>query len=53
MTTNSQLSTIESKNYKQKPSKQTEQEQNNRCRDHLEGYQLGGGNGSGIKKHNW
>ena len=42
MTTNSQLSTIESKNYKQKPSKQTEQEQNNRCRDHLEGYQLGG-----------
>ena len=42
MTTNSQLSTTESKN---KLSKQAEQEQNHRCGDHLEVYQLGGGRG--------
>ena len=44
MTTNSQLSTTESKNktkLKNKLSKQLEQEQNHRCGDHLEGYQLG------------
>ena len=43
MTTNSQLSTTESKKQKQKPSKQLEQEQNHHCGDHLEGYQWGGG----------
>ena len=42
MATNSQLSTMESKN-KSKLSKQAEQEQNLRYGDHLEGYQLGGG----------
>ena len=42
MTTNLQLSTIQSKNQKQL-SKQLEQEQNHRHGDHLEGYQLGGG----------
>ena len=36
MTTNSQVSTTESK--KQKLSKQLEQEQNHRNRDHREGY---------------
>ena len=39
MAINSQLLTTESK--KQKLSKQTEQEQNHRYGDHLEGYQLG------------
>ena len=43
MTTNSQLSTVESKKKKTKLSKQLEQEQNHRYRDHLEGYQLGEG----------
>ena len=38
MTTNSQLSTTESKKQKQKLSKQLEQEQNNRYGDHLEVY---------------
>ena len=44
MTTNSQLSTIEPKN-KNKLSKQLEQEQIHRKRDHKEGYQWGGGGG--------
>ena len=44
MTTNSQLSTTESKKNKNKKklSKQQEQEQNHRHRDYSEGYQLGG-----------
>ena len=56
MTTNSQLSTTESKN---KLSKQAEQEQNHRCGDHLEGYQLGGGRErmeakvQGLRSTNW
>ena len=41
MTINSQLSTTEPK--KQKLSKQLEQEQNYRNRDHIEGYQQGVG----------
>ena len=48
MKTHSQLSTTESKNktkLKNKLSKQLEQEQNHRCGDHLEGYQLGRGKG--------
>ena len=41
MTTNSQLSTTEPKNNKNKNklSKQPEQEQNHRNGDHMEGYQ--------------
>ena len=42
MTTNSQQSTTESKNQNQKLSKQLEQEQNYRNRDHMECYQWGG-----------
>ena len=49
MTTNSQLSTIESK--KDKLSKQLEQEQNHRYGDHLKGYQLGGGGGEWEKRY--
>ena len=52
MTTNSQLSTTEPKNNKIKnePSKQLEQEQNHRNRDHREGYQWGmGGQRMGEK----
>ena len=46
MTTNSQLSTTESKKQKQnKLSKQVEQEQNHRNGDHIEGYQWGGRGG--------
>ena len=45
MTTNSQLSTTETKNKtkqnKNKLSKQLEQEQNHRNGDHMEGYQQG------------
>ena len=41
MTTNSQLSTTEPR--KQKLSKQLEQEQIHRNRDHMEGYQQGQG----------
>ena len=41
MTTNSQLSTTESK--KQKISKQLEQEENHRNGDHMESYQWGRG----------
>ena len=44
MTTNSQLSTTESKN-QNKLSKQLGQEQNHRNGDHMEGYQWGGGEG--------
>ena len=44
MTTNSQLSTTESKNKtKNKRRKQLEQEQNHRNGDHMEGYQWRGG----------
>ena len=45
--TNSQLSTTEPKNNKNKNklSKQLEQEQNHRNGDHREGYQWGGGGG--------
>ena len=61
MTTNSQLSTTEPKKPKNKNelSKQLEQEQIHRNRDHMEGYQRGGrrgkmgGKGAGNKKHNW
>ena len=47
MTTNSQLPTTKSKNnkYKNELSKQLEQEQNHRNRDHIEGFQQGGGGG--------
>ena len=38
MTTDSQLSTTESKKSKNKQTKQPEQEQNHRYRDHLESY---------------
>ena len=44
MTTNLQLSTTEPKK-QNKLSKQLEQEQNHRNRDHMEGYQQGGGVG--------
>ena len=43
MTTNSQLSTTETKTQKQKLSKQLEEEQNQRNGDHMKGYQQGGG----------
>ena len=46
MTTNSQLSTTESKKQKQKLSKQLEEGKNHRNGDHMEGYQQGGGEGS-------
>ena len=39
MTTNSQLTTTESKKLKLKLSKQLEQDQNHRNGDHMEGYQ--------------
>ena len=42
MTTNSQLSTIEPNKQKQKLSKQLEQEQNHRNREHIEGNQWRG-----------
>ena len=42
MTTNSQLSTTESKNKNKKLIKQLEQEQNHRNGDHMEGYQQEG-----------
>ena len=62
MTTNSQLSTNEpkrkEKQWKQKLSKQLEQEQNQRNGHYTEGFQWGGwreewGEGTGKKKHNW
>ena len=45
MTTNSQLSTTETKKGKQTLSKQPEQEQNHRNGHHMEGYQWGGERG--------
>ena len=56
MTTNSQLATTNKS--KNKLSKQLEQEQNHRNRDHMEGYQWGGGGrekgkGTENKKHKW
>ena len=58
MTTNSQLSTTEPKKNKSKLSKQLEQEQSHRNRNHMEGYQWGGGGGrmgkkTGNKIHKW
>ena len=60
MTTNLQLSTTEPKKIKNKNklSKQLEQEQHHRNRDHMEGYQWGaegenGGKGTGNKKDKW
>ena len=49
MTTNSQLSKTEPK--KQKLSKQLEQEQNHRDRDHVEGYQRAEERGEGGKRY--
>ena len=43
MTTNSQLSTTKPKKQKQKLSKPPEQEQNQRNRQHIEGFQWGEG----------
>ena len=52
MTTNSQLSTSEpKKTNKNKLSKQLEQEQNHRNRDHMEGYQWVGEGGGGVKRY--
>ena len=55
MTTNSQLSTTKpkktNKQQEQKLSKQLEQEQIHRNRDHMEGYQQGSGRGSGGERH--
>ena len=45
MTTNSQLSTTELKKETQKLTRQLEQEQNHRNRDHMEGYQWAGEEG--------
>ena len=45
MTTNSQLSTTETKTQKQKLREQVEQEYNHRNGDHMEGYQQGSGRG--------
>ena len=58
VTINSQLSATEKKNTQNKLSKQLEQEQNHRNRDHMEGYQqveegMSGGKGTGNKKHKW
>ena len=49
MTANLQLSTAQPEN-KSKLSKQVEQEQNHRNRDHMEGYQQGSGRGRGGEK---
>ena len=51
MTTNSHLSTTESKKNKNKLSKHIEQEQNHRNGDHMEGYQQGWGGGEWGKKY--
>ena len=56
MTTNSQLSTTQLR--KQKLSKQLEQEQNQRNKDHMEGFQCvcgeeWQGKSTGNKKHKW
>ena len=45
MTTNSQLSTTETKTQKQKLSKQLEEEQNQRNGYHMKTFQQGGGGG--------
>ena len=50
MTTNSQLSTTEPEKQKEKLSKQVEQEQNHRNRDHMEGYQQGSERGREGRK---
>ena len=56
MAINSQLSTTDSKH---NPSKQAEQKQDHRYRDHMEGYQLRGGSGrivekvQGLRSTNW
>ena len=50
MTTNSQLSTTEPKEQKQKLNK-LEQEQNHRNGDHIEGYQWGSGWGERGKRY--
>ena len=56
MTTNSQPSTTEPKKWKQKQSKQLEQDRITDG-DHVEGYEQGrgknGGKTAGNKKHNW
>ena len=56
MTTNSHFSTIKPKKtnkdkYKNKLSKQLEQEQHHRNGDHMEGYQWGGGEGRMGKRY--
>ena len=53
MTTNSQLSTTEPKNNKNKNklSKKLEQKQNHRNGDHMEGYQRGGGGEEWEKRY--
>ena len=51
VTTNSQLSTTESKKNKNELSKELEQEQIHRNRDHLEGYQWEGGGGQWGKRY--
>ena len=48
-TTNSQISTTEPKKTKNELSKQLEQEQIHRNRDHMEGYQQGKGGGEWEK----
>ena len=50
MTRNSQLSTTEPE-YKNKPSKQLEQEQIHRNGDHMEGYQWGGRRGKSGERY--
>ena len=55
MTTDSQLSTndrpqMKEKQWKQKLSKQLEQEQNRRSGDHMEGFQWGGIGGKRYKE---
>ena len=50
MITNSQLSTTELKKETQKLTRQLEQEQNHRNRDHMEGYQWGRGGGKWGKR---
>ena len=50
MTTDSQLSTTEPKKTKNK-SEHLEQEQNHRNKDHMEGYQWGGGGGEWGKRY--
>ena len=47
ITTNSQISTTKPKKNKNKVSQPLEQEQIHRNRDHMEGYQQGGGEDGG------